>query len=416
MFTKFDPVALCIYPSRFLLAFSMGGFIGALLPLIRDDFQVSYSQIGLLIAVFSLSRLLVNLPIGYLADRLSQIALFLVGIGLMMVGSIFCAFSPTFYQLLVSRGLVGIGGGITNLAALTILTRNTRATHQGRVNSLFEFSAIAGTAISPTVAGWLAMAFHWRAAFILAAFTSVLSFVWVIFIQTNSLSQKSEEAIFDHQGPRDQESFPEPSSHLLTAPLLVTYLSAFALSTSWGGFLSTLIPLYGGDILGLKANLIGVVLTLGAIADLCFLIPVGWLSDRLTHGLFLAGGIGIVGVGVAWLPVTHEFGSYTAACIVIYSGFASWGMVPALLSELSSRESRGKALGIYRSLIDAGAIVGPWLLAYLRQEFGYGVPVLVTLALLGTTLFLLITTLPSQHLWPGRRRAKAYPLDSREAK
>ena len=68
---------------------------------------------------------------------------------------------------------------------------------------------------------------------------------------------------------------------------MIAYLATFILSFTWSGFLSTAIPLYGGEVVGLSTSTLGMILTAGLVVDLALLLPVGWLSDRLDYRVVL---------------------------------------------------------------------------------------------------------------------------------
>jgi MFS family permease len=163
------PAAWTICPMRFLLTFAQGGVLSPLLPLLRETFHVGYGELGLLIAMFGLSRVTMDLMGAYLLSCLPLFRLLLLGIIITGIGSLLCALAPGFYWLAGARVLVGFGISMTTLAGLTVVIESTPLTAQGRANNLLEFSAIGGSAVSPTLSGLLASLIHWRAAFALGA-------------------------------------------------------------------------------------------------------------------------------------------------------------------------------------------------------------------------------------------------------
>src|ERR671923_260579 len=191
------PAAWTICPMRFLLAFAQGGVLSPLLPLLRETFQVSPGELGLLISMFGLSRVTMDLIAAYLLRHIPLFGLLLLGIIMAGAGSLLCAFAPGFYWLVGARVLIGLGVSITTLAGLTVIIESTPLTAQGRANNLLEFSAIGGSAVSPTLSGLMAALIHWRAAFVLGALFVAGAFAWVMFTRqaleedTCSLTRKS---------------------------------------------------------------------------------------------------------------------------------------------------------------------------------------------------------------------------------
>jgi predicted MFS family arabinose efflux permease len=351
------PAAWTICPMRFLLAFAQGGVLSPLLPLLRETFQVSYGELGLLISMFGLSRVTMDIIAAYLLSRLTLFTLLLQGIVIAGVGSLLCALAPGFYWLVGARVLVGLGVSITTLAGLTAIIETTPLTAQGRANNLLEFSAIGGSAVSPTLSGLIATAIHWRAAFALATVFVVGAFVWVFF--TRQALEEETRGLTRKRG-RDDEA---PSTAAPTAvmrptrsrqirAMLIAYVATFMLSFTWSGFLSTALPLYGGEIVGLPAATLGMIFTAGLLADLALLLPVGWLSDRLDYRVVLAPAMLLMAVTLAWFPQAKTLWALVLISIGIHTSFAAWGMPSAALAQLSRGTGLRQAMGIYRFLVD----------------------------------------------------------------
>jgi MFS transporter, DHA1 family, multidrug resistance protein len=377
------PAAWTICPMRFLLAFAQGGVLSPLLPLLRETFQVGYGELGLLISMFGLSRVTMDVMAAYLLSRIPLFKLLLLGITITGIGSLLCAFAPGFYWLVGARVLVGLGISITTLAGLTVIIESTPLTAQGRANNLLEFSAIGGSAVSPTLSGLMASFIHWRAAFALGAVFVVGAFAWVIFTRealeedTRALTRKSAS---DDDAPPTRASTtaevrsPPPQ---MTA-ILIAYLATFILSFTWSGFLSTAIPLYGGEVVGVPTSTLGMVFTAGLLVDLGLLLPVGWLSDRLDYRIVLAPAMLLMAVTLAWFPQAHSVWGLLLVSIGIHTSFAAWGMPSAALAQLARGGRLRRAMGVYRFLVDGAVVVAPWLIGTLVGRYGYELPSWIT--------------------------------------
>jgi DHA1 family multidrug resistance protein-like MFS transporter len=370
---------------RFLLAFAQGGVLSPLLPLLRETFQVGYGELGLLISMFGLSRVAMDIMATYLLSRIPLFRLLLVGIMITGVGSLLCALAPGFYWLVGARVLVGLGISITTLAGLTVIIESSPLTAQGRANNLLEFSAIGGSAVSPTLSGLMASWVHWRMSFVLGTLFVVGAFAWVIFTRdaleedTRGLTRKVES---------DVDSPPTgalPSDKVRTRPpqttaILIAYLATFMLSFAWSGFLSTALPLYGGEVVGVPASTLGMVFTAGLLVDLALLLPVGWVSDRLDYRIVLAPAMLLMAVTLAWFPQAHSLGTLLLVSIAIHTSFAAWGMPSAALAQLARGTRLRHTMGVYRFLVDGAVVVAPWLIGTLVGRYGYELPSWITAA------------------------------------
>jgi predicted MFS family arabinose efflux permease len=364
---------------RFLLAFAQGGVLSPLLPLLHETFQVGYGELGLLISMFGLSRVTMDLMAAYLLSRIALFRLLLGGISITGIGSLLCALAPGFYWLVGARMLVGLGVSMTTLAGLTVIIESTPLSAQGRANNLLEFSAIGGSAVSPTLSGLIASFIHWRAAFALGTLFVIGAFSWVIFTRealeedTRALTRKSvadKDATPTRSAPADKVGARHPQ---MTA-ILIAYLATFILSFTWSGFLSTALPLYGGEVIGVSPSTLGLVFTVGLLVDLGLLLPVGWLSDRLDYRIVLAPALLLMALTLAWFPQAHSLSGLLLVSIGIHTSFAAWGMPSAALARLARGGQLRRTMGIYRFLVDGAVVVAPWLIGTLIGRYGYALP------------------------------------------
>jgi MFS transporter, DHA1 family, multidrug resistance protein len=370
---------------RFLLAFAQGGILSPLLPLLRETFQVGYGELGLLISMFGLSRVAMDLLGAYLLSRIPLFRLLLLGIVITGIGSLLCAFAPGFYWLVGARVLVGLGISINTLAGLTVIIESTPLGAQGRANNLLEFSAIGGSAVSPTLSGLIASLINWRAAFALGTLFVVGAFIWVIFTRE---ALEDDTRTFTRKPPSDADTMPRREEGIKktavrspqTTSVLIAYLATFMLSFTWSGFLSTALPLYGGEVVGVPTSTLGMVFTAGLLVDLALLLPVGWVSDRFDYRVVLAPAMLLMAVTLAWFPQAHSLGALIVVSICIHTSFAAWGMPSAALALLAHGERLRRTMGVYRFLVDGAVVVAPWLIGTLIGRYGYELPSWTTAA------------------------------------
>jgi MFS transporter, DHA1 family, multidrug resistance protein len=364
---------------RFLLAFAQGGALSPLLPLLRETFQVSPGELGLLISMFGLSRVTMDLIAAYLLRRIPLFGLLVRGIIMAGAGSLLCTFAPGFYWLVGARVLIGLGVSITTLAGLTVIIESTPLTAQGRANNLLEFSAIGGSAVSPTLSGLVASLIHWRAAFGLATVFVVGALAWVICtrqILEEETSAFSKKPRFDDDATPTRDRAPQSAlaRPRQTPAMLIAYLASFILSFTWSGFLSTALPLYGGEVVGLPTSTLGVVFTAGLLADLGLLLPVGWLSDRLDYRVVLTPALLLMAVTLTGFPHAQSLWALLLVSLGIHISFAAWGMPAAALAQCARGGDLRRAMGIYRFLVDGAVVVAPWLIGTLIGRHGYEIP------------------------------------------
>lgn len=102
---------------------------------------------------------------GKLADLIGRKSVYVTGIIIFMIGSALCGMANSMTQLIIFRGLQGIGGGVMMPMAMVIIgdifTGAERAKWQGVFGAVFGLSSIIG----PQVGGWIVDAANWRWVF-----------------------------------------------------------------------------------------------------------------------------------------------------------------------------------------------------------------------------------------------------------
>ncbi|MDB5079433.1 MAG: drug resistance transporter, EmrB/QacA subfamily [Chloroflexi bacterium] len=124
----------------------------------------------------------VTVPIyGKLADLYGRKRVLLVGTGLFLVGSALCGYSQSMLELVIFRGIQGIGGGAILPIASTILgdlfPPAQRAKIQGWTGSVWGISAVAG----PALGGFIVDHTTWRWIFFLNLPIGILALLAIVF-------------------------------------------------------------------------------------------------------------------------------------------------------------------------------------------------------------------------------------------
>jgi MFS family permease len=350
-----------------------------------------------------LSSVVMDIIAAYLLQRRPLLSLLLQGIGLAGMALLGSILAPGFYWLVAAQMLLGFGLGITRVACLMVIVTGTPRAVQGRANNLLEFSAIAGLTLSPTISGLAASLLHWRAAFALALVFVAGAFGWVLYTR-QTLAQAVETSTGRHNPdtPATAWSTQRPeapaAAAVHTRVIGIAYVAAFMLSFIWSGFISTALPLFAGEVVGISTSTLGLVFTAGLLVDLILLLPIGWLSDRLEGRVVLTPALLLMAGALAYLPQATSLGGLFVVSLCLHTGFAAWGMPSAALALCTPREHLARTMGIYRLLVDGAVVLAPWLIGTLIGLYGYGLPAWFTAVLVALTALLV-----GQGLRTGRR-------------
>lgn len=146
-----------IYTILFTISFThlvndlLQAVIPSLYPLIKNNFKLNYSQIGLITLTYQLTASILQPFIGSYTDKKPKPYSLAIGMLCTTLGLVLLAFSGTFAQLLLAVGLVGIGSSIFH-------PESSRVAHmasggkKGLAQSIFQLGGNAGSAIGPLLA------------------------------------------------------------------------------------------------------------------------------------------------------------------------------------------------------------------------------------------------------------------------
>ena len=136
---------------------------------------------------------------GKFADLYGRRLIFVVGLILFMVGSALCGTSYTMLQLIIYRGLQGIGGGILMPLAMTIVgdvfPPEERGKLQGMMGACFGLSSVVG----PTIGGWIVDYSSWQWVFYINLPIGILATI-TIYLGLRGETVKAGEAAVDYKG------------------------------------------------------------------------------------------------------------------------------------------------------------------------------------------------------------------------
>ncbi|MFH1487674.1 MAG: MFS transporter, partial [Pseudomonadota bacterium] len=140
------------YPSTFYL----------LLPLLKNEMNLSYTEIGFLIPVRQLVATLANIPSGMLADLLGKYRL-LMTLSLCLIGVpyLFVGLSKSYHMLLFCMGLIGFGMNLWHPPAISAL-RDAYPSKRGWAIGWHASAANIGDALGPLMSGILLAWITWR--------------------------------------------------------------------------------------------------------------------------------------------------------------------------------------------------------------------------------------------------------------
>jgi MFS transporter, FSR family, fosmidomycin resistance protein len=152
---------LAAISSSHLINDMMQSLILAMYPILKGDFALSFTQIGLITLTYQLTASLLQPLVGLFTDRRPQRYSLPVGMTSTLIGLMLLAFAPRYEVVLLAAAFVGIGSSIFHPESSRIARLASGGQH-GFAQSVFQVGGNAGTAIGPLLAAAVIVPFGQR--------------------------------------------------------------------------------------------------------------------------------------------------------------------------------------------------------------------------------------------------------------
>lgn len=379
------------------------GIVGPALPIFADEFGVTDLQASAVVSVFAAMRLVGALPAGWLVDRVGERTTLATGLIIVALSSALAGLSGTYVQLIVLRGVGGIGSAMFTVSSLALLLRIVGPDQRGRAANAFQGGFLIGGVVSPAIGGVLLVISIRLPFFFYAVTLAVAAFVVIVLMAHTHLRERVRKAAPSATGR---------GSWALLAEALRnrSYVTALTVNLGNGfasfGLRSAIIPLFVVNGLGLDKSWAGWGAFASALVQFPFLVRAGRLSDTRGRRLALMIGTGVTTAGFVVLALTGQWWGYLAAMGVLGAGAAFLGAGPsAVVGDVTQGRREGPVVATFQMMSDVGAVAGPLIAGLIVTSTGsYSVGFVVGAVVLALT-FVMSATMPET-----LRRAEAREL------
>ena len=342
------------------------GLVGPVLPLYAESFGVSYSTVGLLIALFPIVRLFTNLPSGIWGARYGEKRVCTAGASLVACGAFISGSAPNFGWLILGQALQGMGSSLLVTNVMSFIIRTTPSERMGKAMSVYHASFSTGVSIGPIVGGLLGGLGGFRLPFLaygsLAATSAVLT--WLFMQDAPSEREAPREVGFFRQKDEIKRLF---RNFEYVLALLLTMVLFWVRS----GARHTTLPLYARDAAGLDTLHTGILLTIIQVTGLIVLWPAGRAVDHSRKAVAVSANLAVA-LAVISLGWVDTFSGLVLAAIFVGIAMGFCGMPPSVIaSDVMPAKVRGAGLGLFRMAGDIGFIIGPIMSGLTISYLGY---------------------------------------------
>lgn len=381
MSTRSTPPARGTTPTGALIVASTALFTDMLvhglavpvLPLLPAVLEAGPAATGVLFSSYAAAMVIATLVAGFIVDRYGPRTPLLVGlVGLAAATLIFATGGP-YWLLLVARLAQGVAGGMSWVAALSLIAATAPMDRRGQSMGIALSTITLGVLLGPPLAGYLVEHFGTASPFLIAAVVALADGMLRIV-----LVKGSPRVTDDPAGPLAVLRVPGSASIVLAVAVGAAVLSG----------IEPVLPAH----LDASSLTIGLLFGLAALASIIANPIVGRLVTTVPPKAL--SGAGILAAAVALVAVGYATGLWQTCIGMSLLGVSSALLLaPAttLIGEQGNRTdppTLGGSFALYNLAYAAGLAGGPLLTGIITGMVGFTSAMVVTagvLALLGGT-------------------------------
>jgi MFS transporter, ACS family, hexuronate transporter len=333
------------WPVTLMLACSFLSYVdrqilAVLSPMILPDLRLNAQRYGEIVSSFSVAYMVGNPAWGAILDRIGLRRAMTIAVTLWTIACGAHAVLSGFLGFAIARAALGFGEGATFPGGLRTAMDSLPTGQQSRGIAVAYSGGSLGALLTPLLVTPIALAYGWRAAFVV---TAIAGFAWVVVWRTTMPLSAT--------GQTDRIVLPNPFERRFWS-----LVAAYALGALPIGLILYLAPLYLTQALRLTQGQLGRVLWIPPLGWEAGYFAWGWLMDRFIGAnprpswLFFA--LAVLGLPLMAVPVFHD------AALVL--GLMFWSMFVAAGFVIAALRTAALAYPSEQTGLVAGIGAGSW--------------------------------------------------------
>lgn len=327
----------------------MSSAINLALPFINSDLSLNANMATWVPTSYILSTAVLQIPCARLADMYGRKRLFILGVLIFSIFSVFAGWSSSGFELIVWRVMTGVGSAMMFGTSTAILTSSVSVEKRGWAIGIVTSVVYIALAIGPLLGGWLTTILGWQSIFYMAAIVGAVVVVGSLLFIQGEWKDKSKNK-FDYGGAvlyasglflliygfsqlpniwsiglmllgmfiiylfgknQLKKDFPLFDVNLFlrnrvfrlsNISALINYSATFAIAF--------MLSLYLQYVRGLSPTDAGLILIAQSVVQSVVSLVSGKLSDKMSASKLATAGMAMIGVGLVMLCFVSDSTSY----------------------------------------------------------------------------------------------------------
>jgi MFS family permease len=350
-----------------------------LFPWLKDQFNVSYAELGFVLTVFYVVSCAVQAVAGFLVDRFGPRPVLYVGMAAIAVSCFGYALSTNYWMLTFFAALCGLGNGVFHPVDYTFINRRIAPKRLGHAYSAHGITGTLGWVIAPGMMTGVALLHSWQAALASAGLLTVAVLALLLF----NHRRLSLELRPTRQGGDEDGNF-----DFLKLPAVWLCFGFFFLFAAVLGVVQAFAPEASRQLHNMELASVALCLTLYMVGSASGMVVGGFLVQDPTRSDKVVALAFTVAASVALVLALAPVAAWLVPVLFAIMGLASGTSGPSrdlLVKRTTPANASGRVYGVVYGGLDVGQAITP-LIFGLLMDHGQFRGVLIGMALLQITL------------------------------
>jgi FSR family fosmidomycin resistance protein-like MFS transporter len=337
---------------------------------VREDYGVSYTELGLALTAFNVVSTLLQTPAGFLVDRVSARLVLIAGLLIGAVAFAVAGLVNSFWVFVAMFAVAGLGNTVYHPADYALLSQHVPMERVGRVFSFHTFAGMVGNAAAPVTLLYLHSVVGWRGAFLAAAALGLVAAI--VLVMLGEPPPAPPKPASRSRGP-DSGGVPLEGWRLLLSPPILINLVFFILLSMSGGGLHNYLVVTLGALYGTTAAVANTALTGLLIMSAVGVLVGGMLLGRTSHyGLVTALGLSATATACVLVGLI-DFSALILVLMMSAAGFFAGVTMPSrdmIVRSVTPPGAYGRVFGFVTTGFNIAGVISPIIFGQLLDR-GY---------------------------------------------
>jgi FSR family fosmidomycin resistance protein-like MFS transporter len=334
---------------------------------VRDDYGVSYTQVGFALAAYNVISALFQTPAGFLVDRIGARRLLIGGLVLASLAFAAAGLTASFAIFVVMFAVAGLANTVYHPADYAILSDRVSAQRMGQAFSIHTFAGMLGAAAAPASLLVMQTMVGWRGAFIGAALLGLLTAAILAFSRDDQPIRGAGKAA---KPGSDATAASASGWRLLMTPVILQNLFFYVLLALTNAGIQNYSVVALGDLFGTAPGLANTALSAYLLLSAGGVLLGGLVAARTSrHALVAAVGLcafAVTAVILGLWPMDRVLLIVTMCAAGLFTGV----IMPSrdmIVREATPPGAFGRVFGLVTTGFNIGGIIAPLLFGALMD-------------------------------------------------